>query len=372
VKIRIEQRVLAEAAKQAVRRLPANPLQPLLAGLLLEAPTEGPVQLSGFDLETATRARIDADVLESGDALVSGRLLADVTAALPAGPIDLVVDEHEATLTAPGTVFTLPTMERRDYPALPTPPGASGQVDGDLFSTAVVHAAQAAMPEEEAVGTMEGFAGVHVRADGDQLVVSASDRYRIVRHHIPWTPDDETDGELLLPAAGIAVTAKQMTGKPVRIAFPADGRNVAGLATDQLTVTSRTIAADFPAIDGFFPDPSKAAGWMRADTEEFLEAVKRAALVNEKPEQAVVLTFDRDQVTVSGGTQGTKGASRLEVETADLDGFTAGYRPGFMASLLAPIDGQVQVWFTAPQKPVLLEPIGDDSYRAVCMPVRLK
>jgi DNA polymerase-3 subunit beta len=372
VKIRIEQRVLADAAKQAVRRLPNNPLQPLLSGLLIEAATDGPVYLSGFDLETATRATLDADVLEPGDALVSGRLLADVAAAMPAGPIDLVVDEHEATLTAPGTTFTLPTMERRDYPALPTPPGASGQVDGDRFAAAVVHAAQAAMPEKEAVGTMEGFAGVHVRADGDQLVVSASDRYRIVRHHITWAPDSDSDGELLLPAAGAAVTAKQMAGRPVRVAFPGDGRGVAALATDQLTVTSRTIAAPFPAIDGFFPDPAKAVGWMRADTEELLEAVKRAALVNDKPEQAAVFTFDRSQLTVSGGTQGTKGASHLEVEAADLDGFTAGYRPGFLASLLAPINGQVRVWFTTPTKPVLIEPVDDDTYRAVCMPVRLK
>ncbi|WP_329114559.1 DNA polymerase III subunit beta [Streptomyces sp. NBC_01353] len=372
MKLRIEQRTLADAAKHAFRRLPGNPVNPVLAGLLIDAPEDGPVHLSGFDLETATQATLDADVLEAGKALVSGRLLADVAAALPAGPVDLIVDDHEVTLAAPGTTFTLPTMEHRDYPALPTPPGAAGSVDGAAFAAAVVHAASAAMPPKEAVGTMEGFSGVHVLADGDELVVSASDRYRIVRHRIPWTPDGDADGELLLPADGIAVTAKQMAGAQVRIAFPSADGAVAALATDRLTTASRTIGADFPNINGFFPDPAKAVGWIGVGAAELLEAAKRAALVNDNGDQAVVFTVDSDVLTVSGGAHGNKGASRLEVMTEGVDGFTAGYRPGFLSSLLAPIDGPARIWFTTPNKPVLIEPVDDATYRAVCMPVRLK
>ncbi|MFI8191439.1 DNA polymerase III subunit beta [Streptomyces sp. NPDC085946] len=370
MKLRIDQKQLAEAAKRAHRRLPSNPLQPVLGGLLLETDGDS-VTLSGFDYETSTRAILAADVLESGHVLVSGRLLADVAAAMPAGPVDLVVDNHEATLTAPGTTFTLPTMDRRDYPELPQAPEPAGAVDGDLLAAAVVHAAQASMPDKEAAGSLEGFRGVHVAADGDHLTVSASDRYRIVRHRIPWEPDGDVSGELLVPAANLAATVKQMAGGPVRVSFTSASLSVAALANDTLTVTSRTVATPFPNIDGFFPDPAKAVGWMRADADELLGAVKRAALVNDKEEQAIRLVFDRDQVTVTGGAEGSKGASRVDIEAADLDGFEAGYRPGFLGSLLAPIDGQVQVWFTTPNKPVLIKPVDDDTYRAVCMPVRL-
>ncbi|MYR83839.1 DNA polymerase III subunit beta [Streptomyces sp. SID685] len=370
MKLRLDQKQLADAARRAHRRLPNNPLRPVLSGLLIEASSDT-VTLSGFDLETATRATLDAETLEPGETVVPGRLLADVAAALPAGPVDLVADEHEATITAPGTSFTLPTLPRREYPALPEPPGASGVVDGDRLATVIGHAAQAAMAEKEAVGTMTGFGGVHVRADGDQLIVSASDRYRIVRHTLPWQPDGERAGELLLPAPGFAVTAKQMAGHPVRIAFAEGTSGVAALATERLTVTDRTLAVDFPDIARFFPDPAAAAGWMRADADELAEAVKRAALVNEKPEQPIMLTFDRDEVTVRGGVEGSKGASRIAAETADLDGFEIAYRPDFLSSLLTPVDGLVQMWFTTATKPALLAPVDDDTYRAVCMPVRL-
>jgi DNA polymerase-3 subunit beta len=372
VKLRIEQRALADAAKQAHRQLPTRTANPILSGLLIEAGTDGPTTLSGFDWETATQATLTADVLEPGKILVSGRLLADVAAALPIGPVDFDADDHEITLTAPGATFTLPVMDHRDYPALPKPPGASGTVDGAVFATAVTHAAQAAMPPTEAVGTMEGFAGVHVRADSDQLVVSASDRYRIVRHRLPWTPDADGDGELLLPAGGIAVTAKQMSDGKVRIGFPSANGAVACLSSDRLTVTSRVIATDFPAIDSFFPNPATAVGWLRVDAAELLEAVKRASLVNETSELPALFSIGGGQLTVSGGTDGARGASKLEAETADLDGFTAGYRPSFLTSLLAPVEGQVQIWFTTPEKPVLIQPVDGDTYRAVCMPIRLK
>ena len=370
MKLRIDQRQLADAARRAHRRLPNNPLRPVLGGLLIEAGTDT-VTLSGFDLETSTRAVLDADTLEPGASLVSGRLLADVAGALPAGMVDVVADDRECTVTAPGTTFTLPVMDLRDYPSLPEPPGVSGTVDGDRLAAAVTHAAQAAMTEKEAVGQLEGFGGVHVAADGDELVVSASDRYRIVRHRVPWTPGSDGDGSLLMPAAGIAVTAKQMAGQQVRLSFASPSGGVAALATDQLTVTSRTIAAAFPNIDGFFPKPEAAQGSAVFDSAELLAAVHRAGLVNDEESRAVRLSFDGGTVTVEGGHGGPSGRSSVDADTEGLDGFTAGYRPGFLASLLTPIDGQVRIWFTAPTKPVLIEPIDDDTYRAVCMPVRL-
>lgn len=367
MKLRIDQKTLADAARTAHRRLPAKPLQPILAGLLLDAAGDT-VTLSGFDLETGTRAVLDGDIIESGRTLVSGRLLADVTAALPAGPVDVVADERELTVTTPDTTFTLPTMDHRDYPALPAPPEATGSVDGDILAAAIGHAAQASLPGKEAVGSMEGFGGVHLKADGDYLTVSASDRYRIVRHTLNWTPDGEEDSELLLPAGGFAATAKQMAGRQVRIGFP-HGGGVGALSTDTLTVTSRTLAVDFPNISRFFPDPAKAAGWARVDAGALLEAVQRAGLVNVKDEQAIRLAFDH-QIAVRGGAEGSTGSSRVDAEITGLDGFEIAFRPGFLASLLAPISGLAHLWFTTPKHPVLIAPVDDDTYRAVCMPVR--
>lgn len=374
MKIRIEQRLLADAARQAQRRLPNNPLQPVLAGLLLEAVDGGPVYLSGFDLETATRATLDAEVIAAGDVVVSARLLADVTASLPAGFVDLVADERQVTVSTPGNEFQLPTMNRSEYPALPVPPGAAGTVFGDRLAAAVGHAATVTTAAKDAVGQFEARGGVHVAVDGEQLAVSGTDGFRIARHYLPWTPDSDGAGagSLLIPAGDIAVTVKQLTGGPVRIGFPGLGGGVASLASETLTVTSRTIAAEYPPVDKFFPDPDKADGSAVFDAEELIAAVKRAALVNDTAAHSIRLAFDGDQATVSGGQGGTSGRTEIEVDADGLDGFTIAYNPGYLASLLTPIGGPVRMWFTTATRPALIEPVDDDSYQAVGMPLRLK
>jgi DNA polymerase-3 subunit beta len=369
MKIRIDQKLLADAARSAHRRLPSKPLMPVLAGLLLEA-GDDQVSLSGFDLDTSTRASLAADTLEAGAALISGHLLANVTAAMPAGPIDLVADSREVTVSAPGTTFTLPTMDRHDYPALPVPPGSSGTVDGAAFAAAVTHAAQCVLPPDEAIGNMEACPGVHVAANGNRLAVSATDRYRIVRYTLDWEPADGGDGELVVLGSAIAATAKQLAGHPARIAFPGSGGGVAALSNDTLTVTSRTIAAPYPNMDRFFPDPDKCKGWALFDAVELQTAATRAGLVNDNEADPISLAFADDLVVVSGGKGGSSGSTSIDIEADGLDGFGISYRPGFLASLLAPIDGQVRIWFTDPKKPALIEPVDNTAYRAVCMPVR--
>ncbi|MET7688048.1 DNA polymerase III subunit beta [Streptomyces sp. NPDC005483] len=369
MKLRIDQKELADAARRAHRRLPTNPIAPILAGILVEA-TEDTVTLSGFDYETSTRAVLDAEILEPGLALVSGRLLADVSATFPAGLVDVVADEREVTVTAPGTTFALPAMPVSDYPALPEAPGAAGAIDGDLLAAAVGHAAQCTLPMKEAAGSLVGFTGVHVLADGDQLTVSASDRYRIVRRTLPWQPADDRPGELLIPAGEFAATVKQTAGHTVHLGFADSDGSVASLSTDTLTVTSRTIAGKFPDIAGFFPKPEAAAGSALVDTAELLAAVNRAALVIED-KNPINVTFGGGKVTVRGGGAGQRGSSELAANT-DIDDFTIAFNPHYLASLLAPIEGTVRIWLFTSSKPVLIEPVDDPTYRAVCMPVRIK
>ena len=159
---------------------------------------------------------------------------------------------------------------------------------------------------------------------------------------------------------------------PVRIGFPGPGGGVASLASEHLTVTSRTIAQAFPPVDKFFPDPDKAEGSAVFDAADLVAAVKRAALVNETEAHSIRLAFDGDEATVSGGHAGTSGRTDIEVDADGLDGFAIAYNPGYLASLLAPIDGPVRLWFTQPTKPALIQPVDDDTYRAVGMPLRLK
>jgi DNA polymerase III subunit beta len=152
MKFRVERDVLADAAAWVVRSLPARPPVPVLGGVLIEA-ASGPdgdrLLVSGFDYETSARVELDATIGDPGRVLVSGRLLADITRALPSKPVDVIVDGSRATINCGSSRFSLPTMPVEDYPQLPAMPQLAGTVPADRLAEAVGQVAVAASVSRE-------------------------------------------------------------------------------------------------------------------------------------------------------------------------------------------------------------------------------
>ena len=91
MKFRVAREVLADAVAWTARSLPPRPSVPVLAGILLEA-DGSQLSVSGFDYEVSARAEIDVQTSESGRVLVPGRLLAEITRALPPHPVDITAE----------------------------------------------------------------------------------------------------------------------------------------------------------------------------------------------------------------------------------------------------------------------------------------
>ena len=97
MKIQVERDALAEAVAWTARGLQARPAVPVLAGMRLQADAE--LSLASFDYDVSAQASIPVASEEEGTALVSGRLLAEITRSLPARPVQISTDGSRATLT---------------------------------------------------------------------------------------------------------------------------------------------------------------------------------------------------------------------------------------------------------------------------------
>ena len=131
MKIRLERDVLAEAVQWAARSLPVRPSVPILAGLLVRADADG-VTFSSFDYETSAQISVKAEVTDEGQALISGRLLSDISRSLPAKPVDISSDDIRMELVCGSARFTLQTLPVADYPTLPSMPESTGAVPSDV------------------------------------------------------------------------------------------------------------------------------------------------------------------------------------------------------------------------------------------------
>src|SRR3954469_22604800 len=107
MKFRVERDALADAVSWAARSLASRPTLPVLAGLLLRVEGDQ-LSVSGFDLEASTEVELEVAAGAPGQALVSGRLLADITRALPPHPVDVTVEGARLSIVCGAAKFRLP------------------------------------------------------------------------------------------------------------------------------------------------------------------------------------------------------------------------------------------------------------------------
>jgi DNA polymerase-3 subunit beta len=356
---------------------------PVLAGILLEV-DGAQLSVSGFDYEVSARAEVDVQAAESGRVLVPGRLLAEITRALPPHPVDIRAEGPRLSITCGNARFSLPTLPVEDYPSLPSMPSSAGVVDSDVFAEAVGQVAVAAGRDD----TLPMLTGVRLEIEDDRVTLAATDRYRLAVREFAWRPDTPgISAAVLVPARTLADAARTLTSGPeitVSLSSGGSGEGILGLSGKDRQTTTRLLDAEFVKYRAIMPSESAANATL--PVVQFTDAAKRVALVAERG-TPLRCEFTPGQVTLRAGGSDDEGQAEERCDV-DFDGdpLTIGFNPTFLLDGLAAVHtGRARMDFTSPLKPAVLsgveEPATDDegarpaerpgSYRYLIMPVRL-
>jgi DNA polymerase-3 subunit beta len=381
VQIIVERDVFADAVAWTARALPARPTVPVLAGMRLHA-TDDELTLSSFDYDVSAQAKLPVTTQVAGSALVSGRLLAEISRSLPGKPVQISSESGRAVLTCGSATFNLLTMPEDEYPALPEMPPAAGTVGSDAFATAVSQTAVAAGRDD----TLPSLTGVRIEIEGDTLTLISTDRYRLAVRELRWTPArPDLSAAVLVPAKALTDTARSLTAAAevaIALALPGEqssagphigGDGMIGFEASGRRTTTRLLSGEFPRYRTLLPSTVNATA--EVATSQLAESVRRVALVAER-NTAVKLTFTSGQVTLEAGTGDEAQADEAIEASFDGDDLTIAFNPQYLLDGLAAIDSDTtRIAFTEPGKPALLTgkpgPDGTPDYRYLLMPFRL-
>jgi DNA polymerase-3 subunit beta len=376
MKIRVERDGLADAVAWVARSLPSRPPVPVLGGVLLDAgsdegDTGDALTVSGFDYEVSAQVGVPATIAAGGKTLVSGRLLADITKALPNHPVEISVDGARVSITCGSAKFSLPTMPVEDYPALPEMPQRAGALAGEVFAEAVSQVAIAAGKDD----TLPMLTGVRVEFNGGKLTLVATDRFRLAMREFDWEPADEVETAVLVPARNLADAAKTLggAGSTVELSL-ASGDGLLGLSGTGRRTTSRLLDAEFPKYRQLLPAEHNAAAIIEVSSLQ--DAIKRVSLVAERGTQVRLEFSDGGLRLTAGGDDEGSAEEELPVEFTG-DPVTIAFNPGYLLDGLAAVrTDRAHLSFTTPSRPALIKPVGEDGsvaegYLYLLMPVRL-
>ncbi len=360
LKFRLVRDDFADAVAWVARTLPNRPTIPVLAGVLLTGSDDG-LTISGFDYEVSSEVRVAAEIASPGSILVSGRLLSDITRALPNKPVDVGVEGTRVSITCGNARFSLPTMAVEDYPTLPSLPEETGVISTDLFAEAIGQVAVAAGRDD----TLPMLTGIRVEISGSSVVLAATDRFRLAVRELTWTASSpDIAGAVLVPAKTLAEAAKTGSdGTEVHLSLGV-GSNVGresllGIRSEGKRSTTRLLDVEFPKYRPLLPTEHTAVATMAV--AELTEAIRRVALVADRGAQ-IRMEFSEDMLRLSAGADNLGRAEEdLPVSFAG-EPLTIAFNPTYLTDGLGSLHSErVTFGFTVPSKPAVLRPAGEDD-----------
>lgn len=377
----LERDVFAEAIAWTAKGLPARPVVPVTAGVVLEV-TDGAMIVSGFDFEVLNRIELPVTDKSAGRVLVSGRLLAEIARALPPKDVRILVEGNRLALRCGCARFNLPLLHIEDYPAVPELPATSGTVRGDIFGTAIAQVTVAASKDE----TLPVLTGVRVEIGPEALTLAATDRYRLAERRIPWTPAGTVPStSVIVPAKTLADVAKSLGSASEVVLSMGDAADAGflGFSAGGRQTLTRLLDGEFVKFASLWP--TEVTTTVEVNVSEFIAALRRVSLVAQRF-APVRLAFSEGTVQLSAEAEDESSAEEELEASITGEPLTIGFNAGYLLDGLAAVNTpRAMLSFTEPSRPTVITPViglradhadepdsGDGSYRYLVMSMRLR
>jgi DNA polymerase III subunit beta len=335
----------------------------ILAGILLRA-ENGELHLAATDMELSLRTSLEANVDDEGAVVVQGRTLVDIARLLPADEVQIAYRPEEGVvhITCGNYSSRLHTYAVEDFPRLPEVDTApTFAVDADTLLATVSQVSRSASRDE----SRPVLTGILVRFEPEQLVMAATDSYRL---SVKETPLEGSQQELeaIIPARALTELGR-VAGGVGELDLGVHENQVVFRAGD-VTLTTRRIDGQFPNYKQLLPETfERTVTLARA---ELLEVVRRVSVMAQR-NAPLRMRFNEGELTVSAQTQDVGEATEtLAVDWAG-DPLEIGFNPEFLREGVESVGSdQLELNLISPLRPAVIRGESDD-FRYLIMPIRL-
>ena len=366
MKLVCTQENLAKGLQTVSRVATTRSSLPILANILV-ATDGGRLKLAATDLEVGVTTWIGAKVTGDGLITLPARLFVDFVTSNTDDTLEVALNGQGAVITSSHFSATLNGMDANDFPLIP-PPGKDEVAI--VPASALKRTLQSTLYAAAVDDTRPVLNGVFLKISGTTLTMAATDSYRLAERRIELNSSRKEPVTLILPARAAA--------ELVRILPDTDDTVTLTLSANQLSLAVADIQVVSRLIEGTYPDyqqiiPKDVGTSVTVSRSELAAAVKMASLFARDAAGHIRLKFlpgsglDIEAVSPSAGRN--TASMSTEVTGAALEvAFNAKY---VLDALNAMHASDVTLSSAGADRPGILKPVGDDTYLALVMPLRL-
>jgi DNA polymerase-3 subunit beta len=370
----VSQQQLAQGLGIVSRAVSPRSTLPVLANVLL-ATDEGRLRLSATNLELGISSWIGAQIQEEGSITVPARLLADLVSTLPNDSVQLSVNPNTCTLAVHcGSSSTeIKGIDAQEFPPMPVSDVAEGvRIKVSDFKEMVQQVTFAASSDE----ARPVLQGVQTILSGNEFALAATDGFRISVRKIVLEEPVRKPLNIIIPARALNELARIATdGEGAVTMIVPSGRGQVVFRLDSAELVSQLIDGSFPDYKVIIPRAFKSHTII--STTALLKACRQAEIISRNGNNMVRLNLqpnnDRPgQVEVSAQSEETGSNETMIDATIEGPGLMVAFNVRFLREALEVVKTpNLVIEANDAKSPARVQPVGDETFQHVIMPMYL-
>ncbi|MGE0140547.1 MAG: DNA polymerase III subunit beta [Ilumatobacteraceae bacterium] len=363
MKFRCEREILAEALATAGRAATGRTgTLPVLSGLRLELVGDR-LTITGTDLDLTIQLDIEVGGDGDGGVVLPARLSSDIVRSLPAGRVEVTVDDDDVKISGGRSQFSVRPLSLDDYPRLATPASSAVTLDAAAFGEALRQVVRAASTDE----ARPILTGVLLTAENDGLRLVATDSYRLAVRDLPGVSVLGADQRVLVPGRALS-ELQRVLGMGTELVLRLGERD-ATFEIGTTRLTTRLIEGEFPNYRQLIP--SSHPNTLTVEREPLLEAIRRVKILA-RDATPVRLQITSDGLQLTAITQDVGNATEELDASAEGTDLTVAFNPDYLAAGVEAVAvEQITLSTIDALKPAVVRGVGRDDYLYLLMPVRV-
>lgn len=366
MKIIILQENLKEALTACGKAVASSSSLPILNSFLLRT-KNGMLEVIATNLEMSVSHSARCKIEEDGEVCLQARSFQDLVASLGNEPITLYLQGNSLKLESGNVKTSLNTFQAQDFP---NPATTSNSLNVSVESQNLARALHGTLFAVSTNETQAELCGVYVEALDGELVFAGTNRYRLAEMKVKIGGVVSSGlGKAILPARVVSELVRfsdAFTGQ-IKIGF-GEGSLVAEIGNTKLT--SRLIDGQYPDYKAIIPQNFKET--IVLERSSFVSALKTMG-VFARTGEGLKFSYSSASGNVSlSASSVDSGAGSVEVE-AKISGSEGEvlFNYKYLFDVFAYLNSdKVTVSLNDNQSPVVVKPVGDESYMYLIMPIK--
>ena len=343
---------------------------PVLSNVLLEG-RDGELHLTATDLEVGMQSSYPANIRKSGKVTVSAKKLYEIIKELPDNEISFnAKDNCWIEVECGKAQFNIVGLSADEFPTFPKPEKGNFIGLASSLCKEMIEKTFFAVSQDESKYNLNGiFCQVQEATNLLRLVATDGHRLSMIDKQIEAVESSELSKGVILPRKGILELKKlaEEGDEDLQLGFM---DNNAVVIKNKTVIIMRLVDGEFPDYMRVIPKNNEQRATIAVDP--LLHALRRMIILSSEKSRGVKMNFKKNILEVSSSNPELGDAREeldIEYEGPEL---SVGFNARYLLDILQVQDqDSICMILKDNLSPGLVNPVDEDGYLAVIMPMRL-